>query len=75
MLVGCLVLARRFALLRRWGSLAGCVATVVAVVVIDLWPDPGSLSGRLLFGSAVQSAFLALLAAHLMRGLPDAAAS
>ncbi|MGS2646857.1 DUF998 domain-containing protein [Streptosporangium sp. LJ11] len=75
MTVGCLVFARRFAALGRWGWVATCVATAVAALVLTAWPDPEGLSVRLLLASAVLFAFVAALAVRVMRGLPDAAPS
>jgi Protein of unknown function (DUF998) len=74
MTVGCLVFARRFAALRWWGGVAACVVTAVSAVLLTSWPDPEGLSVRLLLASAVLFAFVAALAARVMRGLPDAAA-
>jgi hypothetical protein len=67
----CFVFARRFAALRRWGWVAACVGAPVAVLVVDAWPDLDSLSVRLVIGSAISGGFVAALAAHLARGLPD----
>lgn len=77
MMVACLVFARRFAALGQRGWVAACVGTLVAVVAVLAWPDMDSLSVRLLLGSALQSAFVAALAVHLMRGggAPDAGQS
>lgn len=74
MIAGPLVFARRFAALKRRGWVAACIATTVAVVVVDAWPDLDSLSVRLLVASAILFGFLAAVAARLIRGLPDAAA-
>lgn len=72
MTIGCLAFARRFAARAEWGWVAFCVGTVAAVLVVLLWPDMDSLSVRLVLSSAIQSAFVAAVAAHLMRALPDA---
>lgn len=73
MTAGCLVFARRFADHRRWGWVTACVATAAAAVAVTAWPDLETLSVRLLAGSAIQFGFVAALAAHLLRDLPDAA--
>jgi hypothetical protein len=73
MLAGCLVFARRFAGLRQWGWVGGCVASAVAVVVLAAWPDLDGVSVRLVVASAVMFGFVGALAAHLLRGLPDRA--
>jgi hypothetical membrane protein len=66
MVVGCLVFARRFAALNQWGWVAACVATVVAVSVLVLWPDTDGVSVRLVVASAILFGFVAAVAAHLM---------
>jgi hypothetical protein len=71
----CFVLVRRFVALRRGGWLAACVATPLAVLVLASWPDTDSLSLRLVLATAIQFGFLAAVAAHLVRGLPDAPAA
>ena len=73
MLAGCLVFARRFAGLRQWGWVGGCVASAVAVLVLAAWPDLDGVSVRLVVASAVMYGFVGALAAHLLRGLPDRA--
>jgi hypothetical protein len=72
-LAGCLVFARRFAGLRQWGWVGGCVASAAAVVVLAAWPDLDGVSVRLVVASAVMYGFVGALAAHLLRGLPDRA--
>jgi Protein of unknown function (DUF998) len=67
------VLVRRFVALRRRGWVAACVATPLAVLVLASWPDPDSLSLRLVLATAIQFGFLAAVATRLMGGLPDAA--
>jgi hypothetical protein len=71
MTFGCLVFIRRFAALKRRGWVVGCVATSVAVLAVMSWPDPDSLSVRLVLGTAIQFAFVAAVAARLRRGLTD----
>jgi hypothetical protein len=75
MIVGCLVFVRRFAAAKQWGWVAAGVGTAVAVLVLVLWPDMDSTSVRLVVASAILFGFVAALAAHLMGGLPDAAAT
>jgi bacteriorhodopsin len=69
------VFARRFAAHKQWGWVAACVATTVAVLVLILWPDTEGVSVRLVVASAILFGIVAALAARLMRGLPDAAAT
>ena len=73
MIVGCLVFARHFAALRRRDWVGACVATAAAVLVLASWPDTDSVSVRLVIASAILFAFVAAMAARLMRGLPVAA--
>lgn len=72
--IGCLVFARRFAAHKQWGWVAACITTAVAAGAVTAWPDLDSLSVRLLVGSAIQFGFVAALAAHLLRDLPNAQA-
>jgi hypothetical protein len=71
----CFVFMRRFAANKQRGWAAACVAAVVGALVVASWPDMDSLSVRLVLTSAIQFAFVAALAAHLLRGLPEAAAT
>jgi hypothetical protein len=71
----CFVLVRRFVALKRRGWIAACLATPLAVLVLASWPDPDSLSLRLVLATAIQFGFLAVVAAHLLRGLPDTPAA
>jgi Protein of unknown function (DUF998) len=71
----CFVLVRRFVALKQRGWVAACVATPLLVLVLASWPDPDSLSLRLVIASAIQFGFVAVVAARLMSGLPDAAAA
>ena len=69
----CFVLVRRFVALKQRGWVAACLATPLAVLVLASWPDPDSLSLRLVLASAIQFGFVAAVAARLMGGLPDPA--
>lgn len=71
----CFVFMRRFAANKQRGWAAACAAAVVGALVVASWPDMDSLSVRLVLTSAIQFGFVAALAAHLLRGLPDAAAT
>jgi hypothetical protein len=73
MVAGCLVFARRFAALRRWGWVGACAATAASVVVLVAWPDLDGVSVRLVVASAILYGFVGALAAHLLRGRPDRA--
>jgi Protein of unknown function (DUF998) len=68
----CLVFRRRFAALGQRGWAQACVATVAAALVLSGWPDPDSLTIRIVIATAVQFGFLAAVAARLRRGLPQA---
>jgi hypothetical membrane protein len=67
MVVGCLVFARRFAADGHRGWVAACVATVVAVLALVLWPDTEGVSVRLVAASAILFGFVAALAVRLLR--------
>jgi Protein of unknown function (DUF998) len=71
----CFVLVRRFVALKQWGWVGAGVATPLAVLVLASWPDPDSLSLRLVIASAIQFGFIAAVAARLRGGLPDAEAA
>ena len=66
MIVACLVLARRFAALRRRGWVAYCVATAMAVLALTWWPSLDGISVRLAVAVVVAFAWMAVLAAHLL---------
>ncbi len=70
-IAGCLVFARRFSGLKRWGWAGACVATPVAVLALVLWPDQDGVSVRLVLASAILFGFVTALAARLIRDLPD----
>jgi Protein of unknown function (DUF998) len=71
MIVGCLVLARRFAALRQRGWAAAGAGTAVAVLVLTWWPDLDGISVRLVVAMAFLYGFLSALGARLLRKLPD----
>lgn len=71
MVAGCLVFARRFAAVARWGWVGASVATAVSVVVLVAWPDLDGVSVRLVVASAILYGFVGALAAQLRRGLPQ----
>jgi hypothetical protein len=71
----CFVLVRRFVALKQWGWVGAGVATPLAVLVLASWPDPDSLSLRLVIASAIQFGFIAAVAARLRGGLPGAEAA
>ena len=61
----CLVFARRFATRRQWGWVAAGGAAALAALVLTLWPDPDSISVRLVLASAILFGFVAAVAARL----------
>ncbi|TQM01654.1 hypothetical protein [Pseudonocardia kunmingensis] len=67
MVVGCLVFARRFAAARQPAMAAGGVGAGIAVVAVIAWPDLDSTAVRLVLGSAIEFAFVAFVAARLIR--------
>lgn len=71
MAIACLVFARRFAALRRWGWVAASVATAVSAVAIASWPGDG-ISVRLVVAAAILFAYLTALVQRVRHGLPDA---
>ena len=54
MAIACLVFARRFTALRKWGWVAASVATAVSTVAIASWPGDG-ISVRLVVATAICS--------------------
>ena len=70
MVVGCLVLARRFSALGQRSWAAAGVATAVAVVALTWWPDLDGISVRLVIAQAILFGFVGALAGDLMAGLP-----
>ena len=70
MIVGCLVFARRFAVLGQRGWAAAGVATAVAVVALTWWPDLDGISVRLVIAQAILFGFVGATAARLIAGLP-----
>jgi hypothetical protein len=71
MIIGSLVFVRRFAALKQWRWVVGCVATAAAALVVGSWPDLDTISVRLVIVTAIVFGFVAALAAHLMQGAPD----
>ncbi|MGQ0574722.1 MAG: DUF998 domain-containing protein [Pseudonocardia sp.] len=71
MAVACLVFARRFAGLRRWGWVAASIGTAVAAELIASWPTRW-LSIQLVVATAILFAYLTALVHRVNRGLPDA---
>ena len=64
---GGLVFARRFAGQRQWWWVTGCVAAVVATVVLVGWPGADGVSVRLLVAAAVMFVTVALVAANALQ--------
>jgi hypothetical membrane protein len=75
LLAACFVLARRFAALGQRGWATYCVATGVALLGLMAWPDRDTLLVQLAVAIVLGWAWLSVLAARLLRGLPDAAAT
>jgi hypothetical protein len=71
MAIACLVFARRFTALRKWGWVAASVATAGSTVAIASWPGDG-ISVRLVVATAILFAYLTALVYRVRRGLPDA---
>lgn len=69
----CLVFRRRFAALGQRGGAWACIAALVAALALSAWPDMDSYAPRIVIATAVQFGFLAAIAAHLRRALPDRA--
>jgi Protein of unknown function (DUF998) len=75
LLAACFVLARRFAALGQRGWATYCVATGVALLGLMAWPDRDTVLVQLAVAIVLGWAWLSVLAARLLRGLPDAAAT
>ncbi|MHA6785235.1 DUF998 domain-containing protein [Pseudonocardia saturnea] len=60
------VLTRRFAVRRQWARAGLTAAGVLGPLLVAAWPDPNSLSVRLVVASAIQFAVLAGLAANAL---------
>lgn len=73
-IVGCLVLAHRFAVLGQRGWAAAGAGTALTVLVLTWWPDLDGISVRLVVAMAVLYGFLTALAVRMRRALPDATA-
>ena len=75
LIAACFVLARRFAGLGQRGWATYCVATGVALLGLLAWPDQDTVIVQLAVAIVLGWAWLSVLAARLLRGLPDAAAT
>jgi hypothetical protein len=75
LIAACFVLARRFAGLGQRGWATYCVATGVALLGLLAWPDQDTVIAQLAVAIVLGWAWLSVLAARLLRGLPDAAAT
>jgi hypothetical membrane protein len=75
LIAACFVLARRFAGLGQRGWATYCVATGVALLGLLAWPDQDTVIVQLAAAIMLAWAWLSVLAARLLRGLPDAAAT
>jgi len=75
LILACFVLARRFAGLGQRGWATYCVATGVALLGLLAWPDQDTVIVQLAVAIVLGWAWLSVLAARLLRGLPDAAAT
>ncbi len=67
----CLVLRRRFRAAAEPGLARLCMASVIAVVAISAVPHLDSFTIRIAVATAVQFAFLGVVAARLRRGVPQ----
>jgi Protein of unknown function (DUF998) len=72
LLVACFVLARRFAALGQRGWAGYCVATGVALLGLMAWPDRDTVLVQLAVAIVLGWAWLSVLAARLLTGLPEA---
>jgi Protein of unknown function (DUF998) len=75
LIAACFVLARRFAALGQRGWATYCVATGAALLGLMAWPDRDTILVQLAVAIVLGWAWLSVLAARLLRGLPDAAAT
>lgn len=75
LIAACFVLARRFAGLGQRGWATYCVATGVALLGLMAWPDRDTVLVQLAVAIVLGWAWLSVLAARLLRGLPDGAAT
>jgi hypothetical membrane protein len=67
----CLVFARRMAASGARHLAVALAMSPLAALAITMWPHPGSLSVRVLIGSAVLLGLLAVVAERVSRGLPE----
>jgi hypothetical protein len=75
LILACFVLARRFAGLGQRGWATYCVATGVALLGLMAWPDRDTVLVQLAVAIVLGWVWLSVLAARLLRGLPDGAAT
>jgi hypothetical protein len=75
LIAACFVLARRFAGLGQRGWATYCVATGVALLGLMAWPDRDTVLVQLAVAIVLGWVWLSVLAARLLRGLPDGAAT
>ena len=75
LIAACFVLARRFAALGQRGWATYCVATGVALLGLMAWPDRDTVLVQLAVAIVLGWVWLSVLAARLLRDLPDAAAT
>jgi hypothetical protein len=75
LIAACFVLARRFAALGQRGWATYCVATGVALLGLMAWPDRDTVLVQLALAIVLGWAWISVLAARLLRDLPDAAAT
>jgi hypothetical membrane protein len=75
LIAACFVLARRFAALGQRGWATYCLATGVALLGLMAWPDRDTVLVQLAVAIVLGWAWMSVLAARLLRDLPDAAAT
>jgi hypothetical protein len=75
LIAACFVLARRFAVLGQLGWATYCVATGVALLGLMAWPDQDTVTVQLAVAVVLGWAWMSVMAARLLRGLPGTAAT
>jgi hypothetical protein len=73
--LACFMLARRFVGLGQRGWATYCVATGVALLGLMAWPDRDTVLVQLAVAIVLGWAWLSVLAARLLTGLPEATSS